>query len=113
MPCAKCIPNSAKAKTVTVGKGQKGNAGAVFDLASGLGSVSDKRAANGGVIACVKKGEENNLNEEADGLTASHYCGAEGRRASHRTDEWACSMAGARNKGSALESLQSKLRMAV
>src|SRR5665213_2687451 len=41
MPCAKCIPNSAKAKTVTVLKGQKGDAGAVFDLAPGPGSVSD------------------------------------------------------------------------
>jgi hypothetical protein len=58
MPCAKCIPNSAKAKTVTVGKGQKGQAGAVFDLAPKLGSVSDKRAANGGVMACVKKAKK-------------------------------------------------------
>jgi hypothetical protein len=43
---------------VTVGKGQNGDAGAVFDLAPKVGSVSDKRAANGGVMACVKKGEE-------------------------------------------------------
>jgi hypothetical protein len=62
-PCAKCIQNPAKAKTVTVAKGQKGDAGAVFDLAPDVGSVSDKRAANGRVTACVKTGEENNLNE--------------------------------------------------
>ena len=55
MPCAKRIENSAKAKTVTVGKGQKGDAGAVFDLAPEVGSVSDKRAANGGVMAGEKK----------------------------------------------------------
>ena len=61
MPCAKCIENPAKAKTVTVAKGQKGDAGAVFDLAPKVGSVSDKRAANGGVMACEKKGAENNL----------------------------------------------------
>ena len=60
MPCAKCIPNSAKAKTVTVLKGQKGDAGAVFDLAPKVGSVSDKRAANGGVMAGVKKAKTNN-----------------------------------------------------
>jgi hypothetical protein len=41
-----------------VGKGQKGDAGAVFDLAPGLGSVSDKRAANGGVMAGVKKAKK-------------------------------------------------------
>jgi hypothetical protein len=58
MPCAKRIPNSAKAKTVTVLKGQKGDAGAVFDLAPKVGSVSDKRAANGWVTACVKKAKK-------------------------------------------------------
>ncbi|MGA2541206.1 MAG: hypothetical protein ABSG78_06540 [Verrucomicrobiota bacterium] len=57
-PCAKCIENSAKAKTVTVGKRQKGDAGAVFDLAPNFGSVSDKRAANGGVMACVKRAKK-------------------------------------------------------
>jgi hypothetical protein len=45
--------NRAKAKAVTVAKGQKGDAGAAFDLAPKAGSVSDKRAANGGVMACV------------------------------------------------------------
>jgi hypothetical protein len=58
---------------VTETKRQKGDAGAVFDLASRLGSVSDKRAANGGVMACVKKGEENNLNEAGRRVIASHY----------------------------------------
>jgi hypothetical protein len=41
-----------------VAKGHKGDAGAVFDLAPNLGSVSDKRAANGGVMACVKKAKK-------------------------------------------------------
>jgi hypothetical protein len=41
-PRAKRIQNAAKAETVTVGKGKKGDAGAVFDLAPGLGSVSDQ-----------------------------------------------------------------------
>jgi hypothetical protein len=36
-------------------KGRKGDAGAVFDLAPKVGSVSDKRAANGGVMAGEKK----------------------------------------------------------
>jgi hypothetical protein len=57
-PCAKRIQSPAKAKTVTVVKGQKGDAGAVFDLAPGLGSVSDKRAANDGVMAGVKKAQK-------------------------------------------------------
>ena len=61
MPCAKCIPNPAKAKTVTVAKGQKGDAGAVFDLAPDPGSVSDQRAASGWVTAGVKKAKTNNL----------------------------------------------------
>jgi hypothetical protein len=43
---------------VTVVKGQKGDAGAVFDLAPKVGSVSDKRAANGRVTACVKKAKK-------------------------------------------------------
>ena len=76
MPCAKCIQSPAKAKTVTVAKGQWGDAGAVFDLAPKVGSVSDKRAANGGVMACEKKGEENNLNEAGRRVIASHYRGA-------------------------------------
>ena len=41
-PCAKRIQNPAKAKTVTVAKGQRGDAGAVFDLAPNVGSVSDQ-----------------------------------------------------------------------
>jgi hypothetical protein len=52
------MENPAKAKTVTVAEGQEGAAGAVFDLAPNLGLVSDERAANGGVIAGVKKGED-------------------------------------------------------
>jgi hypothetical protein len=58
MPCAKRIQSPAKAKTVTVAKGQKGDAGAVFDLAPNVGSVSDKRAANGSGTACVKKAKK-------------------------------------------------------
>ena len=58
MPRAERIENPAKAKTVTVAKRQKGDAGAVFDLAPKVGSVSDKRAANGGVMACVKKAKK-------------------------------------------------------
>jgi hypothetical protein len=57
-PRAKCIKIPAKAKTVTVAKGQKGDAGAVFDLAPksrlGVGPVSSKRWGDGG----RKKGEE-------------------------------------------------------
>ena len=52
------LENPAKAKTVTVAKGQKGDAGAVFDLApkSGLvvGPVSSKGQGDGG----RKTGEE-------------------------------------------------------
>jgi len=52
--------NAAKAKNVTVAKGQRGDAGAVFDLASnyrlGVGPVSSKRWGDGG----RKTGEENN-----------------------------------------------------
>jgi hypothetical protein len=50
--------NPAKAKTVTAAEGQAEAAGAVFDLASNLGWVSDQRAANGGVMAGVKTGED-------------------------------------------------------
>jgi len=57
-PCAKCIQMSAKAKSVTVAKGQRGDAGAVFDLAPkyrrGVGPVSSKRWGDGG----RKKGED-------------------------------------------------------
>ena len=67
MPCAKRIQNSAKAKTVTVAKGQKGDAGAVFDLAPKVGSVSDKRAANGRVTACVKKAKKATSMRRANG----------------------------------------------
>ena len=35
--------------------GEWGDAGAAFDLAPKLGAVSDGRAANGGVMAGVKK----------------------------------------------------------
>ena len=73
MPCAKCIPNSAKAKTVTVLKGQKGDAGAVFDLAPEVGAVSDQRAAKGRVTAGVKKAKTNNLNEAGKRAIASHH----------------------------------------
>ena len=52
------IENPAKAKTVTEAKGQKGDAGAVFDLAPNVGSVSDRRAANGGAMTCVKKAKK-------------------------------------------------------
>ena len=38
-----------------------GDAGAVFDLAFIVGSVSDQRAINGGVMAGVKKAKTNNL----------------------------------------------------
>ena len=76
MPCAKCIQNPAKAKTVTVAKGQKGDAGAVFDLAPerrlGVGQASSKRWGDG----VRKKGEENNLNEAGRRAIASHYRGA-------------------------------------
>jgi hypothetical protein len=72
-PCAKCIQNPAKAKTVTEAKRQKGDAGAVFDLAPKVGSVSDKRAANGGLMACVKKAKTNNLDEAGSRAIASHY----------------------------------------
>jgi hypothetical protein len=61
-----------------VAKGQKGDAGAVFDLAPKVGSVSDKRAANGGVMAGEKKGAENNVNEAGRRVIASHYRGAAG-----------------------------------
>jgi len=50
---------SAKAKTVTAAEGQEGDAGAVFDLAPKLGAVSDERAANGGMMAGVKKAKDN------------------------------------------------------
>jgi hypothetical protein len=41
-----------------VAKGQGGDAGAVFDLAPKVGSVSDRRAANGGVMAAKKKAQK-------------------------------------------------------
>jgi len=50
---------SAKAKTVTAAEGQEGDAGAVFDLAPKVGAVSDERAANGGMMAGVKKAKDN------------------------------------------------------
>jgi hypothetical protein len=56
------IENPAKAKTVTAAEVQEGDAGAVFDLAANLGLVSDQRAANGGVMAGVKKGEDTQPN---------------------------------------------------
>ena len=52
------IENPAKAETVTVAKRQKGDAGAVFDLAPksrlGVGPVSSKRWGDG----VRKKGED-------------------------------------------------------
>jgi hypothetical protein len=66
-PCEKRIQNRAKAKTVTVAKGQKGDAGAAFDLAPNPGSVSDKRAANGAVTACVKKAKKTTSYEAGRG----------------------------------------------
>jgi hypothetical protein len=57
-PRAKCIQNPAKAKTVTVAKRQRGEAGAVFDLAPdyrlGVGPVSSKWW----VMAGVKKAKK-------------------------------------------------------
>ena len=50
---------SAKAKTVTAAEGQEGDAGAVLDLAPKVGAVSDERAANGGMMAGVKKAKDN------------------------------------------------------
>jgi len=38
----KRIPDPAKAKTVTVAERESGDAGAVFDLATNLGLVSDE-----------------------------------------------------------------------
>jgi hypothetical protein len=67
-PCAKCIQNPAKAKTVTAAKREIGDAGAVFDLAPrlrlGVGPASSKRWGDG----VRKKGEDKqphiNLNLE-------------------------------------------------
>ena len=42
--------------------GRSGDAGAVFDLASIVGSVSDQRTADGGVMDDSKKGEEQQRN---------------------------------------------------
>jgi hypothetical protein len=58
------IKNLAKAKTVTAAEVPEGAAGAVFDLASKLGLVSDQRAANGGVMAGVKKAKTDNLTHD-------------------------------------------------
>ena len=63
---------------MTVAKWQNGDAGAVFDLAPKVGSVSNKRAASGRVTACEKEGEENNLNEAGRRVNALHYRGAAG-----------------------------------
>ena len=52
---------------MTVAEGQEGAAGAVFDLAPVLGLVSDWRAANGGVMAGVKKGEDTQPNSPFGG----------------------------------------------
>jgi len=59
------LTTQRKQKTVTVAKGQKGDAGAVFDLAPKVGSVSDKRAANGGVAACIKKAKKTTMRRAA------------------------------------------------
>ena len=57
-PCAKCIENPAKAKTVTVAKRQRGDAGAVFDHAPqsrhGVGPASRTE----GVMTGVKKAKK-------------------------------------------------------
>jgi hypothetical protein len=58
------LKNPAKAKTVTAAERQEGDAGAVFDLAANLGLVSDQRAANGGVMAGVKKAKTDNLTHD-------------------------------------------------
>ena len=41
-----------------------------------FGSVSDWRAANGGVMVCVKKAKKHNLNETGQAAAPSHYRGA-------------------------------------
>jgi len=66
------IENPAKAKTVTAAEGQEGAAGAVFDLASIPGLVSDRRAANGGVMAGVKTGED--TQPDSSGRGARRKC---------------------------------------
>jgi hypothetical protein len=48
----------SESKNRDSGERGKGDAGAVFDLAPKVGSVSDKRAANGRVAACVKKAKK-------------------------------------------------------
>ena len=58
------LKNSAKAKTVTAAEVSEGAAGAVLALASNLGLVSDQRAANGGVMAGVKKAKTDNLTHD-------------------------------------------------
>jgi len=82
------IENPAKAKTVTVAKGQKGDAGAVFDLAPKVGSVSDKRAANGGVTAWVKKAQTNNVNEAGNGEWKMGARGRDGLTSARRVRRW-------------------------
>jgi hypothetical protein len=57
-PCARRIQLPAKAKTVTEAKGQRGDTGAVLDIAPkyrlGVGPVSSQRWGDGG----RKKGED-------------------------------------------------------
>jgi hypothetical protein len=69
------LKNPAKAKAVTVAKGQKGDAGATFEFAPefrlGVGHASSQRWGDG----VRKKGEENN-DEAGRRVIASHYRGA-------------------------------------
>jgi hypothetical protein len=84
MPRAKRLPDSAKAKTVTVGKGRRGDAGAVFALAPKVGSVSDQRAANAGMMECEKKGEDKHPDragrEQREYSGATIFCCSNSRR---------------------------------
>jgi hypothetical protein len=96
------IENPAKAKTVTVGKGQKGDAGAVFDLAPEVGSVSDKRAANGGVMACVKKAKNTTSMRRADGELPHTIAARRGWRGLCRVQGGASTMPDARYQVSRL-----------
>ena len=77
----KRIQNPAKAKTVTVAKGQRGDAGAIFDLAPksrlGVGPVSSKRWGDGG----RKIGEDKQPNFRAPAvvLILREVCGKSAR----------------------------------
>jgi hypothetical protein len=85
-----------------VAKGQKGDAGAVFDLAPKVGSVSDKRAANGGVMACVKKAKKTTGMRRADGQLPHTIAARRGWRGLCRVQGWASTMTDARYQDSRL-----------